>query len=84
MPRVTIGDRVVFHRLGRKSQTISVCTPENRRGVYEERYSLDISVDIPTAELAAQPDVAALREWLIRHGGEPLSADCERPPVCRL
>lgn len=75
MPRAKIEGRVVFHRIGRKTQTVNICTAENVEGVYEDRYSLDIAVDVSAAELAAQPDLASLRAWLTLHGGQPLSTD---------
>ena len=82
MPKVTVGGRTVFHRVGTKTQTVSICTAANREGVYAERYSLDISVEVPSAELAAQGDLPTLRTWLKLHGAEPLSASAR--PGARL
>ncbi len=73
MARATIDGRNVFHKLGVKTQTVSICTSENQEGVYEDRYSLPITVDVAAAELDAQPDLTALRAWLVLHGGQPLS-----------
>lgn len=75
MPYCVVEGRVVFHRLGTKTQTINICTSENIEGTYAERYGMPISVEVPLVELAAQPDLAALRTWLISHGAEPLPTD---------
>jgi hypothetical protein len=75
MPRFQIEGRNVYHRLGTKTQSVSICKADNQKGVYEERYSLSISVEGVATELAVQPDLAALRDWLALHGGQPLSTD---------
>ena len=75
MAHATIEGRNVYHRVGGKTQTVNICTSDNREGVYEARYWLDVSVEISAAELAASPDLFALRAWLVGHGGQPLLVD---------
>lgn len=86
MPSATVEGRDVYHRLGTRTQSVSICTSDNREGVYEDRYSLPIAVELSATDLAAQPDLRALRDWLASHGGQPLSTDGRPgdrlPPLC--
>ena len=75
MPQVMVGQRRVVHTVGSKTQTVRICTDANREGVYEDGFSFPASEEISLDDLAAQPDLAALRAWLIEHGGQPVTTD---------
>lgn len=75
MSQTIVQGRHIFHQMGTKTQTVSICTDVNQKGVYAERFSLAASEDISDDDLAAQPDLATLRDWLVRHGGQPLATD---------
>ena len=75
MPQEMVGQRRVVHTVGSKTQTVRICTDANQEGVYEDGFSLAASEDISLDDLAAQPDLAALRAWLVEHGGQPLTTN---------
>lgn len=68
VPRFDINGRHVYHTRGQSLQTISVCTPRNIRGEYEDRFWLEPSVQVSMSELQVLPDLVALRDWLAKHG----------------
>lgn len=68
VPRFVINGRHVFHVRGQSTQTINVCTAQNVRGKYEERFWLEPSVQVSVSELQLLPDLMALGDWLAKHG----------------
>jgi len=82
--RVTIDGRLVVIRRGSKSQTVNVCTPINEVGTYEEKYSLRPCPPVASADLAALPDLGALRVWLQSHDAVPSALGRGAGRVCRI
>ena len=54
---------------GTKTQTVNVCTLEDRAGDYEHVYRLPIAEDVQPADLAEMADAAALHDWVTNHNG---------------
>src|SRR3712207_3098527 len=78
---VVAGRRVKVAR-GTKSQTINVCTPANKLGLYDTKYVLAPDVEILPAELAALKDLPALDRWALEHDGHRVHPGhpAPRPP----
>ena len=54
---------------GTKTQTVNVCTADDRVGDYAHIYRLPIAEDVELADLAELADVAALRDWAASRNG---------------
>jgi hypothetical protein len=62
------GRQVVLVR-GTKTQTVNVCTADNRDGEYAHTFRLPIVEDVEVADLAELADTAALRDWVASRNG---------------
>lgn len=76
-----VGGRRIVHRVGPRSQTVSVCTDANQVGTYERRYRLPSSVELSLDDLSDCSDLAAVEERLLELNGQPAGAG---RPVSRL
>ncbi|MBL7498148.1 hypothetical protein I6A84_01720 [Frankia sp. CNm7] len=60
-----VAGRRVFVSTGSKTQTVNVCTSENRRGAYDARYRLPAAARITGADLPELASLMALGDWLL-------------------
>lgn len=73
-----IEDRQVFLVTGTRSQTVNVCTADNRRGRYQHVFRLPLSGVVTPADIDSRHTLAELREFLLHHGARdegPRNAD---------
>lgn len=61
---VIVDDRLVVVRIGRKSSTISICTPDNKPGTYERRFRLSPSVVLDGTDIAANSTIPEMLSWI--------------------
>jgi predicted nucleotide-binding protein len=68
MATIYVQGRRVFHRRGGRTQTVNICTPENRQGVYENVFRLDSRTPITAAQIASRASIEELASWLLTVG----------------
>jgi hypothetical protein len=66
--RTEIGGRLIVVTIGSKSQTLGVCTPENRPGAYERRYRFLGVPALTPDRLDGVEDLDALTDWVANFG----------------
>jgi predicted nucleotide-binding protein len=66
---IYVQNRRVFHRRGGRTQTVNICTPENRQGIYENVFRLDSRTPITAAQISSRASVEELAKWLLSMGG---------------
>lgn len=76
--------RTVVHMRGTRTQTVNVCTADNRPGEYERVYRLPIGEVITLAELAEQASPATLHEAMASRNGVQVDADGRARAVLSL
>jgi len=82
---VRIADRLVFVNT-QKTQTVKICTPQNRRGVYEKYYRIEPPYVLPQQKMESTVSqfnsIADLEQWLVNDRKAYRETDNEvRPPV---
>jgi predicted nucleotide-binding protein len=65
---IYVQGRRVFHRRGGRTQTINICTPENRQGTYENVFRLDSRTPIAAAQILSRDSIEELASWLLTIG----------------
>ncbi|WP_433832254.1 TIR domain-containing protein [Actinoplanes sp. CA-015351] len=68
---IYVQNRRIFHRRGGRTQTVNICTPENRQGIYESVFRLDARTPITANRIAANGSIEALTGWLMASGAQP-------------
>src|SRR6266705_2626075 len=68
---IYVQGRRVFHRMGRRTQTVNVCTAENQQGIYERVFRLDSRVPITAEQIGAKASLDQLSSWLLEAGATP-------------
>jgi hypothetical protein len=59
-----VDGRAVYLVKGSQSQTVNICTMENRRGMYESRFRLDAHHVISDPDVSRHPNLDHLKAWL--------------------
>lgn len=67
----TVAGRTVKIVKGTKSQTVNICTPDNRLGDYVITYRLPPDTEVTTDLLTELTDLTSLEEWLVARDGTP-------------
>lgn len=66
---VYVAGRRIVYRLGKTTQTVSICTDANLRGDYQTRFRLPVTAAVSVDVLADLPDLDALVDHLLELGG---------------
>ena len=85
--RRQVGDRRIVIAIGRKTQTISICTSENKPGVYQERYRLTGVPQLRSEDFVGINDLVHLRAWIADEFGsaaQHAGTDTGRRPLPQL
>jgi len=63
-----VDGRAVYLVKGPKSQTVNICTAENRRGSYATRFRLDAHRAVSESDVSLHSDLDQLSAWLLQIG----------------
>jgi hypothetical protein len=78
-----VGNRIVYVVTGRISQTVNVCTPENRRGDYEWTIRLSpANKFIASSDVPEHSGINSLVEWLRKRDSFVENQPIEAPEDC--
>lgn len=65
---IYVEGRRVFHRRGGRTQTVNICTSENRQGIYENVFRLDSRTPITAGQISSRASLDELTSWLLKLG----------------